>query len=671
MIKAFLLGLTGVGLICGFTYFNDNVLHQTILISNHMPVSVYGGLIIFLLVINPLLFRLGRRAGFTSRQLAVVLAMVLASCTVPGFGLMRTLTTSLMLPHYHNRIEPGWQEQNIIDLAPKRMLADPSKNESEALNGFIQGMGVGSKHISFSRIPWYAWTSTLVFWLPLVLFLWIGLIALSVLVHPQWSLYEQLPYPIVRFANALLPQHGKIKSHIFNNRLFWIGCGAILVIHLINYTYRWFPSFIEIPTTFDFRPLKDISPTFIKGGGLNLFMVSLEFTVIAFAYFLSSDVSLSLGIGPFLWAFVVGIFLNYGVSIVGAESYDFLTLRPMAFINFGAYFGFFLAIFYWGRNYYANVFKRAFLLPSREKIENQYVWSARIFIVSFFFFFMGLVFIGLNWELALLYTIIAVIIFIVMSRIVVETGLFFIQAWCFPGVILWGIFGAKALGPQTILIMSIVTTVILMDPRETLMPYMSNSLKLLELHKVKYGKVAMASVVAIIFALIISVPLTLYFQYDRGVNFSDHWTIKAAGFAFKNAVRIKHRLVAQGDLHFSDSFSGWESFIHMSPNKPCMIAFAAGFILVILFSFSRIKLAWWPLHPVMFLVWSTYPGRRFAASFFIGWFIRFLVTKYGGVKIYNKLKPLMFGLIAGDMLGGIIPILIGIMYYYITGDIPK
>ena len=60
-----------------------------------------------------------------------------------------------------------------------------------------------------------------------------------------------------------------------------------------------------------------------------------------------------------------------------------------------------------------------------------------------------------------------------------------------------------------------------------------------------------------------------------------------------------------------------------------------------------------------------------AFSFLLGWFIKALVVKYGGEAAYRKLKPLMFGLIAGDMLGGIIPTIMGVFYHLFTGELPK
>jgi hypothetical protein len=78
----------------------------------------------------------------------------------------------------------------------------------------------------------------------------------------------------------------------------------------------------------------------------------------------------------------------------------------------------------------------------------------------------------------------------------------------------------------------------------------------------------------------------------------------------------------------------------------------------------------WPLHPALFLIWATYPAMHMAVSFMLGWFIKAGVTKYGGAGAYRKLQPLMFGVIAGDMLGGALAVIVGIVYFLINGEPP-
>ena len=54
-LRAFIIGLIGATFLCGYAFYNDIVLHQTGMGGTHFPRSVYGSLIAFLFVINPLM----------------------------------------------------------------------------------------------------------------------------------------------------------------------------------------------------------------------------------------------------------------------------------------------------------------------------------------------------------------------------------------------------------------------------------------------------------------------------------------------------------------------------------------------------------------------------------------------------------------------------------------
>ena len=128
-LRSVLLGLSGAAIISGFCYFNDCVIRQGALVSHLMPVVVYGSLVLFLLVLNPLLKRVKADWVFSGRELAVTAALVLASCSIPSWGLVQCLPTSIMLPHHYARVRPAWSQEKVIETAPERMLADVSANE--------------------------------------------------------------------------------------------------------------------------------------------------------------------------------------------------------------------------------------------------------------------------------------------------------------------------------------------------------------------------------------------------------------------------------------------------------------------------------------------------------------------------------------------------------------
>jgi hypothetical protein len=198
-IRAVLLGLFGAMAVCGFTYLNDVVMRQTPLIGNHMPIGVYGGLILFLLLVHPVLARVRRRLCLSGRELAVALTLTLVSCCIPASGLMRNLTAVMVAPYAFTQTQPGWREQGIIDLTPQAMRVDVSVDRDVVIDGFLKGLPRENltESISLRDIPWSAYVRPLCFWLPLVAAVWVAMLGLSLVVHRStpWAPPAKRPSP--------------------------------------------------------------------------------------------------------------------------------------------------------------------------------------------------------------------------------------------------------------------------------------------------------------------------------------------------------------------------------------------------------------------------------------------------------------------------------------------
>jgi uncharacterized metal-binding protein len=76
----------------------------------------------------------------------------------------------------------------------------------------------------------------------------------------------------------------------------------------------------------------------------------------------------------------------------------------------------------------------------------------------------------------------------------------------------------------------------------------------------------------------------------------------------------------------------------------------AGGLVTVALSGLRARFLWFPLHPVGYLAANSWGIHINWLSFFIGWLLNTLITRYGGLKIYRTLLPFFFGLIVGDML---------------------
>ena len=57
------------------------------------------------------------------------------------------------------------------------------------------------------------------------------------------------------------------------------------------------------------------------------------------------------------------------------------------------------------------------------------------------------------------------------------------------------------------------------------------------------------------------------------------------------------------------------------------------------------------MHPVGLTVASTWMVKRIAFSVFLAWACKALILRFGGVALYQRLKPLFIGLVVGFFCG--------------------
>ncbi len=667
--RSIVIGLVLAVVLCSITYFNQSVMRQTPLVGDYLPISVFGTLILVLLFLNPALRHLRPAWQFKGPELAVILTLVLTACGVAEYGILKTFTNVLMLPRRHRKMNPAWDHEGVFERLPKHMLADPGTRD-EALDGFVQGKA-GNVPVSLGDVPWNAWLTPLFTWLPVVLLITVAFIALALVMHRQWSEHENLPYPISTFARSLWGGEG--GGSVFAQQGFWIAAGVVLSIHLINFSHTWWPQYtVAIPTRFNFYPVAQLFPTFTKGGGFawSLSQFRIYFCVIGFAYLVSSDVSFSFAVAPFIYAIAGGILATYGIS-TGAGGEHRASIYTS--VNIGSFVAFVAMIGYFGRRHYWAVLRRAFGLKAAEESESHEVWGMRTFLVCSVLATVLMVAYGLAWPFAIVYMLSVVVFYVGVSRIVAETGLFFMKPAWVPHIVLLGVFGTRALGPTAALIAMFFSAVLFAEAKQLVMPYVANSLHLLSREGVKPGRVVAWSVVAVTLGLVAGLVVTLCLQYNKGTDMAagGWFTHTVPSYPFRISADMSQRMRSQGTFEESDSMPSWKRPLAARPEKKFAISFIVGAALVVICYIGRLRIAGWPFHPAVLLLWNWFHVSKLTFSFFLGWAIKKGASRYGGIAMVQRLKPVMIGLIAGEMLGGFIPAIISAIYYFVTGETPK
>ncbi len=665
--RAVIIGFTCGTLIAGFGYLNDWVFRLNHIAGNHFPISVFGGLVLFSLGLNPLLRRVFPRAALKRSELAVVMALTLVGCTIPGSGLMREFTQILALPAHFERTTPGWQRAEALSYAPESLLVNGGRYDEDVTGAYLTGE-YGAKHLlNFRAVPWAAWLRPLAVWGPLLLLMAAATLCLSLIVHPEWSRRELLPYPVVAFGRAIIAGHAPGSTRpLVRTGAFWAGFGLVFGIHLLDGLYGYFPDvLIWFPRWFDFTPITQLWPEVTRGAGWwMLFVPRVYPTVIAFSFFLSSEVSLSLGLSQVVAVGLTAVLAGYGVDLQAYQPGTGVASWQM----FGSSAGMAAVILYIGRHHYLRVCRFAFFPPAvpapGSAPEPYTVWACRGLVVICAAAVGMLVWLGLDWPFAVLVVVLLLVAFMVTARVSAETGLPHIENnWNALGVLL-GLFGTVALGPKAIVISGLVCAMLMVDVRETLMPYVTNGLKLCDEALVAPARVAWRGSLVFAVGLCIAIPVVLAANYTHGVPLVDGWGSRVVPrFAFDKVTDATLRLEATGELATSKAYTAWGRLAALQPQPAFLWAAGLGAAAVVLCSVLRLRVVRWPLHPVMFLAWGTWPLMCFSPSFLMGWAAKKLVTRFGGHNLHVRSMPFLIGVVAGDILGGLLFMAVGAIYY--------
>jgi hypothetical protein len=101
-----------------------------------------------------------------------------------------------------------------------------------------------------------------------------------------------------------------------------------------------------------------------------------------------------------------------------------------------------------------------------------------------------------------------------------------------------------------------------------------------------------------------------------------------------------------------------------------LTCYGAGGLATAALSIARLAFTWWPIHPIGLLVCATYPIYKIWFSFFVGWFIKVLVMRYGGLSLYKRMKPAAMGLIAAEAVVAGLFLLISLLAAFVGFQLP-
>lgn len=626
-LRAVLLGLLSVVAMCWLANYQLHVTRSSQLTVSNVPVCA---LIVFTvwIIVNALIRAIAPRKALTPEELLTILIMAWAAGMMPARGWSARLVGELAAVQHYATPENRWGEL-LGGLLPRWLFPElmGGAARTQAGNWFYTGVPAGQ------AVPWSAWAVPM-FWWGLAALATLGVaIGITVIFHRQWVTYERLTFPLATIPIELVQvRAGARVAPIFKNKLFWLGFVAvagILCWNLGGYlSHAW-------PKIGIYKSYWETRREIITGFPMTAFRVMP--LVIGFLYLCNLDLLFS------LWFFWVIGWLEAGLAdtigfSVGKVGKKLNGTALVSAHNYGALV--FLVIWsVWVARHHLKAVWQAAASKNRIGDNPEGVMSYRTAIVLLTLAVAFLTFFGMRMGMSIKVVIPALLLvlvgFFVMAKYMAATGMAYITPPTMnAGELLESLIGSSWMSPASVVGSGIMhSRAFGASPRVFGYPMLPHALKIGEQVTQHRRRIIWVVVLAIVVGAGFSIWHTLYLGYHHTALQMDNTSL--SGHPQREIDAIASRVEAvnnhQGLPADVEKIGAW----------------GVGFVGATVLTFLHARFAWWRLHPVGLAFSASDAGTYYWFSIFIVWFLKLLILKLGGVRLYEKAKPFFMGLIFG------------------------
>jgi hypothetical protein len=562
-----------------------------------------------------------------------VWCMITVASGIPSSGLMRYLVPHIIAPIYYASPENGW-ERTVLPRVPGSLWI----HDEASARWFFEGLPGGQ------RLPWGHWARPMLVWSLFTFGLYALFVSLSVLMRRQWVEYERFTFPLVQLPVEMVESAtgGRLLNELYRSRLLWAGVALITVIRTVNGLHKFHPSVPEITLNWPLYELLRERPW-----SYALWMQATIYPlVIGFSYILSGEVCLS------LWLFYV--FYKAQCVLGGALGLN----MPGVTAGYGAYLfaaheeaGAAVALALWcayvarghARSVWQGLVRGGSLADRDEPLP--YRLAVIGGVVGFLLMVAWLLQMGVSPLVAVLDLLLAVAVFVVLSWMVNQAGLLFLQPTFAGSEVLANLFGSRVFTLRSLLVLSLTEHIYFMDLREFLLPSLLNMHRVADDVRLQRRSMLAWGGLAVAASLLVSAWAAIRLPCYGGGGIS----MTANLWTYVWAPQIPFR---------------WGAALAALPHpaSPKMaLHFVSGGLGMLGLLLLRTRATWFALHPIGFIIASGYPMGCLWFSIFLGWLAKVFITRYAGLTGYRALKPLFMGLVLGDCVNGAAWIVVGLI----------
>ncbi|HIE28085.1 TPA: hypothetical protein EYP66_12435 [Candidatus Poribacteria bacterium] len=617
--KALVIGILFVVIICFIVSYAELVITYIQIGFLQLPPAVIG-VFFFLVVASRLLKKLTHRFRLTQQELMMIYCMMLIASMISSRGMMEKLIPALVAVNYYANEPNGWDKLFFPHIKSWLAPFDPTKKPRQSIViGFYEHLDPNEP------IPFGPWVRPLLVWGVLILLIFFGFLCLASILRRQWVDNEKLTFPLVQLPLEFV--RDEETGGFFKNRLMWLGFGLPTLIFTLNGLHGIYPSVPwlrlqhNLNQFFTERPFSAMyyTPAFIS------------FAAVGFFYLLPTQLLFS------LWAFFIFTRLQdilaaaFGMRVSGMPLYP--TRLYIGYQVAGAYLVLVVYFIYVSGSHLKQVLKRVFtqeaiddtgeLLPYRVAF-----WGL---IISFLLSVLWCYYSGLTLWFAFFELLIYIgFVAVVMARSTAEGGLLMTET-SFRPIDLYVMVAQKAsLGASSLTFLSFFDAIFTRDQRGLILTGFLDGLKIADGVKMKRRSLLVFFFVAIILALVCSATIHLWLPYRHGANYMYSYVYRGNPlWAFSD-----HAPALEG---FSTEV-GWRR----------LTFFIIGIIFTAFLAFMRTLYWWWPFHPLGYALSASWTMIVFWFPVFLAWLVKYPLMRYGGVRLYLRIRPFFLGMIFGE-----------------------
>ena len=576
------------------------------------PGFIFATFILFSSLINFGLILVGRTMVLNRAELILVYVMLLIVSALCTMGLSEQILPMITAVFYYASPQNKWREILFPHFSSHQVLVDDGVDGKT----FYEGLSPGEE------IPYGAWAEPLAWWAVFLLALYGTMVAISVIVRRQWIERERLPFPLTQVALTMVRGEGGAKiNDFFKQGAMWAGFSLPMFFGSLQALHRYDAMFPAISLNW-----------WATLFGKQTLQLSVSFAMVGFSYFINANIAAGIWLFHLLSKFEKELFLIAGLKSEQKIVYGVAGFPLMAYQGCGALIAMVLLGLWVGRSHFADVFKKTFgLAPDVDDSDEilSYRWAVGLLVGGVTIMAAWLWLMGTPGWVAVVFVLLALLIFLGITRIIAEAGLAAVRSpMIAPDLVIMGL-GTNIVGQAGVWNLSLAY-IWAADVRVFVMATCMNGLRLIQEMEPRLRRQVFAAILLALFiGALGSFWMIFHMAYKHGGVNLNSWFFKGGPeVAYNNALR-----------NIEPAGVYW----------PGLGFFSGGGLLMVAMMWARQRFVWWPVHPIGFPIGANGMLNSVWFSVFLAWCLKKLILRFGGVALYHRSQAFFLGLICGQV----------------------